>query len=296
MSRSKRLAIAEAEEKAPVRRKPGLKLALAVLLYAGVTVGLRLGLGAGLRALFRVWNVNADTAARAPGWARTLYVWQGSLITLIVSIAAILLATKVFRARLPRPRKGAWLWWGFGTGFALIAAALFLMTDSLRPEWPFTLPRLSPGLLALWGMSLLAALAEELFTKGVLLESARPPWGVALSALAFFLTNGGLSGTVISGVNVALMGLAWALVYLRHGLWADVAFRWGWSFATVFLLGQGGGENSVYRLYAVSERTLTGGDGGFVYGLWLTVVLIVLVAVQSLPLRGRLWESATGRS
>ena len=291
MSRSKRLAPPEPIQKAPRSSLPGLRLALAVLLYAGVTVALRLGLGTALRALFDAWNVNKSTVARAPGWARTLYLWQGSLVTLIVSAAAIALALVLFRAKLPRPEpRSTVLWWGIGTGIALVSAALFLITDSLRPEWPLTSPRLTPGLALLWLMSLLAALAEELFTKGVLLEGVRPPWGVALSALAFFLTNGGLSGTVISGINVALMGLLCAVIYLRHGLWADAAFRWGWSFATVFLLGQGGSDRSVYKLYAVSETLLTGGDAGFVYGVWLTVILIVLLAAESLPLWGRLSE------
>ena len=82
--------------------------------------------------------------------------------------------------------------------------------------------------------------------------------------------NGGCSGSWISGVNVALMGLLCAVIYPRFGLWATVALRWGWGFATVFLWGR------VYRLYGVSETLLTGGDAGLVYGLWLTAALVIL--------------------
>ena len=52
-----------------------------------------------------------------------------------------------------------------------------------------------------------------------------------------------------------------------------MGLRWGWSFATVFLLGFGGGEASLLRFYGVSETLLTGGDAGPVYGLYLTIIL-----------------------
>ena len=58
-----------------------------------------------------------------------------------------------------------------------------------------------------------------------------------------------------------------------------MGFRWGWSFATVFLLGQGGGTHAVYRLLGVSEVLLTGGDAGFVYGLWLTLLLAAWIGL-----------------
>ena len=283
MSRSKRLPPTEPPA-SPRLSSPWPRLVLAALAYVAVTVALRLGLGTALRALFEAWNVNADTAARAPAWARALYLWQGSLIALLVSAAAIALCVRVLHARLPRPAPGPALkGWLLGTGLALGGAALFLLTDSLRLMWPLSRPRLSPGLALLWGLSLAAALSEELFTKGVCMARAPAPWGIPLAALAFFLMNGGVSGSVISGVNVALMGLVCALLYARHGLWADVAFRWGWSFATVFLLGQSGGDRAVYRLYGVSETLITGGDGGFVYGLGLTAVLTALGVWMILP-------------
>ena len=278
MSKSKHIAPPEIAPKPPRKVPPGLRLALAALLYIVLTMALRLGLGTSLRALFEVWNVKPETLARAPAWAAALYVWQGSLVTLLVSLAAIALTVLIFRVRIPAPKpRPTLLWWLVGTALALGSAALFLLTDSLRLEWP--LPRFTPGLILLWLLSLISVLAEELFTRGVLLENLRQPWGLLLSALAFFLTNGGYSGTVISGINVALLGLTCGLIYLRRGLWADVAFRWGWSFATVFLLGQGGGDQSVYKLYSVSEAPLTGGDPGFVYGLWLTALLIIISLV-----------------
>ena len=156
-------------------------------------------------------------------------------------------------------------------------AALFLLTDSLRLYWPLSSPHLNPGLLPLGLLTLISALAEEMFTKGVVWQSIRDKWGkrwaTAAGTLLFFVVDGGLSGTVISGVNVALLGLACCILYERGGIWPPVALRWGWGVVTVFLLGQGGGAYAVYRAYAVSETMLTGGDAGFAYGLMWTLVL-----------------------
>lgn len=267
-----------------LRREPAVWM-VRVAGYFALTVAVRLGLGALIPALFKAWNLTPETVARAPGWARTLYTWQGSVVTFIVDCAAVMFACLACRARLSRPDlKRGLFWWIAGTGIALLSAALFLLTDSLRLYWPLSAPRLSAALLPLWGLTLLTALAEELFTKGVLYDAVARGrgaiWGVAASALAFFLMNGGYSGTWISGINVALMGVLCALLYRLYGLWAPVAFRWGWAFATVFLLGQGGGALAVYRLYGVSENWLTGGDAGLIYGLWVTIVMIVLTGIN----------------
>lgn len=262
-----------------------LALPAAVAGYFAVTVAVRLGLVALLRALFEAWNLRPDTVARAPGWARTLYGWQGSVVTLIVDIAAMLYAVGVCKARLPRPdvKKSAPLW-AAGTALALVSAALFLVTDSLRLLWPLGRPHITPGLLPLWALTLLTALAEELFTKGVVYDRVVRRWGavwaVTASTLLFFLINGGYSGTWISAVNVALMGVFCALCHDRLSLWAPVGFRWGWGFASVFLLGQGGGDRAVYRLYGVSEALLTGGDAGLVYGLWVTGALALMAGIM----------------
>ena len=261
-----------------------LALPAAVAGYFAVTVAVRLGLVALLRALFEAWNLRPDTVARAPGWARTLYGWQGSVVTLIVDIAAMLYTVGVCKARLPRPdvKKSAPLW-AAGTALALVSAALFLVTDSLRLLWPLGRPHITPGLLPLWALTLLTALAEELFTKGVVYDRVVRRWGavwaVTASTLLFFLINGGYSGSWISAVNVALMGVFCALCHDRLGLWAPVGFRWGWGFASVFLLGQGGGDRAVYRLYGVSEALLTGGDAGLVYGLWVTGALALMAGI-----------------
>ena len=269
--------------------RAGWMTIISLAAWLGASWGIRLGLNRLFAALFAAWNINAENAARAPGWARALFAWQGSLVTLVVSLALIILSLGLRRWWLgargmpgvqSRPAVLAWI---IGTGIALVSAALFMCTDSLRPLWPISQPRLGTGLLVLWGLNLIGTLAEELFTRGVIFEGLcrrwRMVWAMLASTLVFFLSNGGWSGTIVSGVNVLLMGVLCCLLYFHHGLWAPVGFRWGWSFATVFLLGQGGGTHAVYRLLGVSEVLLTGGDAGFVYGLWLTLLLAAWIGL-----------------
>lgn len=267
----------------------GWLLAASLLCYVAVRLGVRLGLSAGLGALLRAWNVNAETAGRAPGWARALYVWQGSLVTVAVSAATLEVACVLVKRVFAKPARKrdvrAFIPFALaGLAAMLLIAALCLLPDSSRLLWPLGRPRLGWDLAALCGVSLLAALAEEAFSKGVLYDGLKPRWGrawaTAASVACFFLTNGGRPGNVPAAVNALLLGLAGCLIHERRGLWAAAGFRWGWSFACAFLLGFGGGEAAVYRLYGVSETLLTGGDAGPMAGLWAAAVLAAMIAVM----------------
>lgn len=269
--------------------RPVWRLVIALIAYAAATRLVRFGLSALFRAAFAAWNVNAETAWRAPGWARTLYVWQGSFVTLAVYLAAIALTLWLRRrlfglGSLPKAMPAALLRaWLMGTGAAVMSGALFLLTDSFRPEWPLAAPRLTAGLIALWLISLLGALSVTLFCEALLYDGLRERWGGigagTACVIAFFLLSGGLSGSVLSAANVVLLGIAYLLVYEKRGLLACAGLNWGWSFALAFLLGFGGGDRAAYRLYAVSELWLTGGDAGFAYGLWLTLMLAIPLGI-----------------
>ena len=260
--------------KSPLKRLPA-----AVLAWAATAVLIPLGLGAAFRALFKAWNVGADTVARAPGWAQLVYAWHGSFITLISALLLIALCAKVFHVPIGRPALRNLRIGHIGLTVAIVLAALFTLTDSLRVAGRI---HFSLALIPLGAIMLISTLGEELLTKGVLYETIRGRrgrlWATAAVTLMFFLIGGGLGGTVISGANVALLGLLCCLLYDREGLWTPVLFRWGWSFAAVFLLGQGGGSHALLRLYGVSEGLFTGGDAGFAYGLAWTLILIGLIA------------------
>ena len=307
MSRSKHIQTTEAA----ARRKPGLRtgvflsrngalrggwiLALTALGWCAATLGIRLGLTAAFNALFAAWGIDAGNARFAPGWARLVYGWHGSAVTAAGALAGIALALalrKAFALDPPepdRPVNGARTAL-IGLGTAAMLAGVFLLADSLRWEWPLARPRFSAGLPALLGINLLSVLAGELITKRVAFDALRPRWGAGGSAVAatllFFIGSGGYAGGIVAAINALLLGALCGLLYAVTGsLWAVTGLRWGWSAANLFLLGFGGGDYAVYRLYGVSENALTGGDAGLMYGLGATLLFLAGIAWLE---RGRL--------
>ena len=143
-------------------------------------------------------------------------------------------------------------------------------------------PRITPALPGLLVISLIGTLAEEAFNKSVVFDGIKSRWGAKSATVGacvlFFLFNGGYGGTVLCASNVLLMGLVCCMLYGRHGLWASVSFRWGWSLAVMFLIGFGNtSDYSVYALYHVSEGWLTGGNAGPICGLWTTLMLLAVI-------------------
>lgn len=303
MSKSKRAA-REAQTPAPRERRQlfrskdggirtGWLIAVSLIGYAALLAAGRYGLSRGFAALFAAWNIDGTNAWRAPGWARLLYAWHGSLITIIVS--TLTLGLVAWLRRLWRLGQGRLRFSGkallvpalLGFGGAVLVAALCLVPDSMRPEWPLTAPRLTWSLIPLCVVSLLGTLAEEAFTKRVLYDGLfrrwGRPWAITVACIAFFLVNGGWAGSAVSAINVLLLGALCCLIYEKGGLWACAGLRWGWSVGTVFLLGFGGGDAALYRLYAVSETLLTGGDPGPMYGLW--AMLLIIAAIVAIELK-----------
>lgn len=310
MSKSRRTA-REANDNASRRKgifrspdgglRGGWLLAVSLLCYTLVALGLRFALAAGFGRLFYVWGVDATTTFLAPKWAQMLYRWHGAIGKAITALALVALSVglrwawqKQDSRKEAFPLRGMWraapdegpppsslraaLWFALlGHALALAALLLGLIPDSLRPDWPLTAPRFTLALVALCAFTLLSILAEELFTKRVLYDGVKARWGVGwavgIACAAVFLVGGGWAANVVGVVNGLLMALLACAVYASCGIWAAVGLRFGWSVATVFLLGFGGGEASVYRFYGVSEALLTGGDAGPACGLWTTILL-----------------------
>ncbi len=278
------------------RLRTGWLLAVSLFGYALIALATRFGLMHAFTALFEAWAIDGTSVQRAPVWAQALYRWHGSLVT--VAFAALSLAyAKWLRglwrlegALIPMPPARLWGASLSGVCMAVVVAALCLLPDSVRPEWPLTAPRFTGALPVLCAVSLLSTLGEAAFLKRVLFDGLRDQWnGIWAAAVVcgvFWLTGGGLAGGVVAGVNVLLLGLACCLLYARYGFWTSVGFRWGWGLANVFLLGFGGGDAAIYRLYGVSEGLLTGGDAGPMHGLWTTMALVGVIVGLTLGHKG----------
>lgn len=265
--------------------RAGWILICAVVLYRLVGYGLRLGLNADFAHLFSAWRVSQANIHLAPHWAQLIWSWHGSIITVTVCAVSVCLSL-VMRGWWMKKRRIATgirpglAWGGLGAGIAVASSALFVLFDSMRFEWPITEPDFSVSIVMMLPVTLFTAFSEELFTKGVVFDLAadrmKRIWAYVISAGAFFLFNGGYAGTLVCSVNVLLMGVVCCMLYARRGLWAAVLFRGMWSYVAVFILGFGvsGTTQSVYAMYSVSEAWLTGGDGGMIYGVWMTVLLL----------------------
>lgn len=268
--------------------RTGWLLAISLLCYAAVALGARLVLGRAFTGLFTAWGIDAANVHHAPRWAQLVYAWHGTVITAVVSLLTLALCRclrRLWRLEGERARfDGRALLASAGAGIAvvLLSAALSLIPDSSRLAWPLSAPHLTWSLPVLCAISLLAALAGETFGKAVLYDGIRARWGgMWATAIAgvFFLLTGGTMWTGVGIVNGLLLGVLTCLAYRRRGLWAATGLRWGWSMANTFLLGFGGGDASVYRLYGVSEVLMTGGDAGPVNGLWTALLLAGIVAL-----------------
>lgn len=269
--------------------RAGWLIGLAALCYGLANLALRAALTAGFAALFRAWGIDVSNAHRAPGWARTIYAWHGSVVTAGCALALIgtaLLLRRRFRpedAARPSPRRGLRLAL-IGFLAATLSGVLFLLTDSLRADWPLTEPRITLGLFALLAIHLMSILAEELLGRGVIYALLRERWGILWATLAsalLFTLATGLGSGLVGILNAALLGALCCRLYDRYGLWAGAGLRWGWSATNLLLLGFGGGESAAYHLYAVSEAGLTGGDAGLSCGLWMTLLLGVALFALS---------------
>lgn len=268
--------------------RTGWLLAVSLFGYAVIALGTRFGLMRLFAALFEAWGIDQTSVPRAPVWAQALYRWHGSFATLAFAALALALAKRVRRLwrldgpLVPAPSAGLWRASVAGILMAVAIAMLCLLPDSMRLEWPLNAPRFTGALPVLAAVNLFSALGEEAFLKRVLFDGLRARWNglwaVAAVCSVFWLTGGGLGAGIIAAVNVLLLGLDCCLLYERYSFWTSVGFRWGWSVANAFVLGFGGGDAAIYRLYGVSESLLTGGDAGPMHGLWTTMALVGMIA------------------
>jgi len=267
--------------------RTGWLLAVSLFGYALIALATRFGLMRAFAALFELWGIDGASVQHAPVWAQALYRWHGSLVSAVFAGLSLALAGRLrglWRLEGPLiPTPSARLWGASMSGvcMAVVVAALCLLPDSTRLEWPLTAPRFTGTLPVLCAVSLLSTLGEAAFLKRVLFDGLcgrwNGIWATAVVCVVFWLTGGGLAGGVVAAVNVLLLGLTCCRLYTRFGFWTSVGFRWGWGFANVFLLGFGGGDTAIYRLYGVSEALLTGGDAGLMHGLWTTMALAGVV-------------------
>jgi hypothetical protein len=261
------------------RLRPIWRFFLSVaLLYAALVLS-----GAMLEAIFLIGKVH-------PSFFATFF-WQ-SFAGLLAVIPASKLMTEVFERR-PLGSIGLAFhprWWReLGRGLAVGAAMLF---GAVVLEWVcgfahFTFaphPMLRAGSLTFMLFAVAAPLEEALF-RGYpfqrLMESITPVGAIAVTSALFGLVHlGNPHRTWISTLNTGLVGIPFAIAYLRtRSLWMPIGMHFIWNFLMGFFLGLPvSGINVPSSLLSAQVQGsiwLTGGEYGPEGGLLVTGVILL---------------------
>ncbi len=267
----------------------GWQLAAGFAAYAAVFYGVLWGLIRLFARLFSAWNLTNETIAYAPAWARMIVAGHADfsycLAYILSAIAGLWLAN---RWTPGKKHDGAMILRGLLMGAVpgMVIAALALLLDSMRLEWPLSEPKFGWTQLSALIVLILGSFSGEALTKRLAFDSVRMRFGrIAGYAFAAILSMI-LSGRWLSSLgmfNALLMGILSCALYERGGILASTAVQAGWLWATGWLFAwPNSASSSVYRLYTVSEVWLTGGNFGADCGLacmlaWLILIYILMI-------------------
>ena len=267
---------------------------LALVSIAVALVALPLLLGRGLSALFDVWNLKADTVARAPLWARALYGNAGTFVALVSYAALIgagLLCSRLcgLQARREAIRPQALLWALPPLG----ATALSLAVDSLRLKNALTAPQVGGAWVMLLAAGVLTALAEGIWFQSFLcgaLARIRLGGSVRWIVALLFAVHAAWrpDATPLLAVNMLLLG---ALLLRPEGSAAGFALRRFAFLLPGILMSAPVGSGALYELLDVSEDWLTGGAAGISAGGLMTAILLAILVYEN---RGTLRQWLSG--
>ena len=267
---------------------------LALVSIAVALVALPLLLGRGLSALFDVWNLKADTVARAPLWARALYGNAGTFVALVSYAALIgagLLCSRLcgLQARREAIRPQALLWALPPLG----ATALSMAVDSLRLKNALTAPQVGGAWVMLLAAGVLTALAEGIWFQSFLygaLARIRLGGSVRWIVALLFAVHAAWrpDATPLLAVNMLLLG---ALLLRPEGSAAGFALRRFAFLLPGILMSAPVGSGALYELLDVSEDWLTGGAAGISAGGLMTAILLAILVYEN---RGTLRQWLSG--
>jgi hypothetical protein len=208
-----------------------LVLLYSALVLASETVG----------SSFRILKVHPSTYAA--------FFWQ-SLLWLLAILGTFKLMTAVFEQR-PLGSQGLAFhsrWWrelgrGLAGGGAMLLVVIGLERGCGFAHFTFmTHPVLRTGAIS-FAIFAVAAVNEESIFHGYLfqrlVESITPVGAIALSSALFsFAHFGNPHRTWISTLNTALVGVLFAIAYLRtRSLWMPIGMHFIWNFLMGFFLG-----------------------------------------------------------
>lgn len=171
-------------------------------------------------------------------------------------------------------------WVAVGALAALAGVGLCLLTDSLRLDVPLSQPNFSWTTLVAVPEIYLATRAGEVFMMDYLYDGARQrvprPAALAMLIVVEFVADAAWHLSWIGMLNLALQVTVVSELHERYGLAAAAGLWFGWDYvlSAIFPIDGAG----VWPLYRVSEPWLTGGHHGLFEGVWMTAVILGIMA------------------
>jgi hypothetical protein len=217
----------------------------------------------------------------------------GTLAVLPGILAAFKLLTQVFDGRplgsvglAFHPRWGRELLHGVGVGAVMLVTAVALERAGGFVHFPHVFsPKVPQTGVFILGLLAMAAINEELTFRGYpfqrLVESITPVGAIAITSALFGLLHlGNPHHTWISTINTMLVGIPFAIAYLRtRSLWMPVGMHFIWNFLMGFLFGLPVSgitiTHSVLQARVHGPEWITGAEYGPEGGVLATVVIVL---------------------
>jgi len=228
------------------------------------------------------WGVNAGNIQRCPMWVQYLVTYQTAIYHAVAALITAVVGGLMMRRYgygSGKPKTAA-LGFGIGIVAVLLIAGIFLLADSMRTYTH--IPGVSVDTFISLAICLMTALAEGLLAFGYIRQMAASRGGraagYAAAIIMFIVMDGFGSVSVIGMINLALMGAVLCAAAEKAGAWAVIGLRAGWLWTSTAVMGFTGSSTSIVRLYPVSENLITGGAGGLMNGLAMTVICAAVTA------------------
>lgn len=268
------------------RLRAGWRWMAGVAAYAAAFLAVVGGLGAAFGALFSAWGLTQDNLAYAPRWAQAVVAWHADVIYLAAYLASAAVgwaAARGWTARAERAGRSAGFAALSGAALGALVTALSLGLDSMRLERPLGEPALSMAQASALALMAAGCLSREVLGKRLLFDPlcARLGRGAgyAAGAVAFALLSG-VGWNPVGFIAALMMGVVGCAMYERGGLRASALLCIGWSvWTSVLFAWPGAGSSAVYRMYAVSDAWLTGGEAGALCGFAALAAWSILAAI-----------------
>ncbi|HHU70646.1 MAG TPA: CPBP family intramembrane metalloprotease [Clostridiales bacterium] len=170
----------------------------------------------------------------------------------------------------------------FGLVSMTIVFILLILTNQASVEtW---IPTFSSDIIVYLLLFILVGLGEEIYGRGfimsVLRQTQNIPAVLIISSVFFALLHGANNGIgLLPLINLALVGLLFAYMYLRSGnIWMPIGYHITWNYFQGNIFGfkvSGTATNGLLTTSVEKNTILNGGDFGPEGGLFVTAIILI---------------------